>query len=96
MVKNVAYPDWIMDDKLLDQYHAKLSILASDNWIKVLEKINHFNVQMQLNKLLKPTDRKWLEMVGVFQTNALLVRPMVTIFCAKKFCAAGIRRSITP
>lgn len=56
LVKNVAYPDWIMNNDILNA-HTNLSINSSDNFLTVFKKLTIFNAQSNLNQLAINTIR---------------------------------------
>lgn len=51
LTKNVAYPDFITDDKLLTQYYAALDIEVDDSYITMREKLFKFNQRTLLEQL---------------------------------------------
>uniref|UniRef100_A0AC35U683 Peptidase_M13_N domain-containing protein n=1 Tax=Rhabditophanes sp. KR3021 TaxID=114890 RepID=A0AC35U683_9BILA len=58
LVKNIAYPDWIVDDKKFSNYYAPLTIVQTDNFVQMAPKIAAFNSYNSYNYLTySQTDR---------------------------------------
>ncbi|CAJ0574538.1 unnamed protein product, partial [Mesorhabditis spiculigera] len=53
LVKNIAFPDWITDDKQLADYHLTLDIKQNDDYVTMAQKANAFNLQMGWLYLLR-------------------------------------------
>uniref|UniRef100_A0A915A9T1 Uncharacterized protein n=1 Tax=Parascaris univalens TaxID=6257 RepID=A0A915A9T1_PARUN len=51
LTKNIAYPDFITDDKLLTQYYAALDIEVDDSYIIMREKLFRFNQRTSFQQL---------------------------------------------
>lgn len=50
---NIAYPDFILDNKQLDEYHAKLVFDKTDDYFSMLKKLAVFNQYQNYINLTK-------------------------------------------
>ncbi|RCN36034.1 hypothetical protein ANCCAN_18093 [Ancylostoma caninum] len=69
---NVAYPDFILDNKKLDNYYSGVSAFSveeSDSFSQTWEKLLRWNVEYDFKRLLKPVDRNEF-MISPVQSNA--------------------------
>ncbi|VDM52439.1 unnamed protein product [Angiostrongylus costaricensis] len=53
----VGYPDFILDDKKLDDYYSGLYITESDSYTEMMEKWIHWRIYLEFKRLMKPVDR---------------------------------------
>uniref|UniRef100_F1KPL9 Neprilysin-1 n=1 Tax=Ascaris suum TaxID=6253 RepID=F1KPL9_ASCSU len=53
ITRNIAYPDFIVDDTLLSKYYAALDISSTDSYTTMLEKIFRFNQRTEFAKLIQ-------------------------------------------
>lgn len=49
----VAYPDELLDDEILDDYHKNI-VIHSDSFLKTTLNLNAFTVQKEMENLRKP------------------------------------------
>ncbi|CAJ0601297.1 unnamed protein product [Cylicocyclus nassatus] len=58
IIENIAFPDWIMDNKQLDAYYQDLSFNPADNYFDMYSKLIIFNIRLQYKQLtFSQTDR---------------------------------------
>ncbi|VDK74447.1 unnamed protein product [Cylicostephanus goldi] len=58
IIENIAFPDWIMDNKQLDAYYQDLKFENTDNYFDMYSKLIIFNIRLQYKQLTLPqTDR---------------------------------------
>lgn len=55
LVKNIAYPDWIVDDALLTTYYSSLGITDQDDYFTMVNKATLFNMDTMWNNLVVGT-----------------------------------------
>ncbi|KAJ1345896.1 hypothetical protein KIN20_000528 [Parelaphostrongylus tenuis] len=70
MVRHIGYPDFILDDKKLDDYYSGLSIEESDSYSQMVEKLIRWSIEFSFKRLLKPVDR------AEFSINPAIVNAM--------------------
>jgi membrane metallo-endopeptidase-like protein 1 len=51
LIKNIAFPDFILDDAALTSYYSALTIAASDDFVTMMFKLAAFNRYLQFNYL---------------------------------------------
>ncbi|CAJ0607826.1 unnamed protein product [Cylicocyclus nassatus] len=57
MLRLVAYPDFILDDKKLDEQYEGLNIDDNDSYAKLMEKVARFGIKYIFKRLTEPVDR---------------------------------------
>ncbi|KJH42220.1 peptidase family M13 [Dictyocaulus viviparus] len=57
MLKQIGYPDFILDDKKLDEYYDDLLIKDSDSYSQMMEKLSRRSIELGFKRLIKPVDR---------------------------------------
>ncbi|KJH41117.1 peptidase family M13 [Dictyocaulus viviparus] len=57
MLKQIGYPDFILDDKKLDEYYDGLLIKDSDSYSQMMEKLSRWVIEFGFKRLIKPVDR---------------------------------------
>jgi len=50
-VKNIAFPDFVLNDTQLTDYYRNLNIMPSDDYVTMLDKLATFNRYLQYNYL---------------------------------------------
>jgi hypothetical protein len=53
LVKNIAFPDFVLNDTALVNYYAALKIVGSDSFVDMLDKIQRFNAFTQFGYLMQ-------------------------------------------
>jgi membrane metallo-endopeptidase-like protein 1 len=62
MFKNTAYPDWIKDDKQLDDYYANYKISSDSTYFDVFNQLNQYAMAKSLESILQPVRRHDFQM----------------------------------
>ncbi|VDM54709.1 unnamed protein product, partial [Angiostrongylus costaricensis] len=57
MLRQIGYPDFILDDQKVDDYYNGLYIKESDSYSEMVEKLSRWSIELDFNLLLKPVDR---------------------------------------
>ncbi|KAK6053619.1 hypothetical protein COOONC_08876 [Cooperia oncophora] len=57
MLIQVAYPDFILDSKKLDNYYDNFSVEETDSYSQMAEKLGQWKIEFILKRLSKPVDR---------------------------------------
>ncbi|CAD6191977.1 unnamed protein product [Caenorhabditis auriculariae] len=58
VLQNIAFPDWIRNDSSLDAYYKDLSIVKTDNYYDIYDKLVKYNILIQYRQLtFATTDR---------------------------------------
>ncbi|CAJ0604474.1 unnamed protein product [Cylicocyclus nassatus] len=57
MLRKIAYPDFVLDDKKLDKHYEGLNVDENDSYGKMLEKIDKWDIAYLSERLAKPVDR---------------------------------------
>uniref|UniRef100_A0A158PCF4 Neprilysin-1 n=1 Tax=Angiostrongylus cantonensis TaxID=6313 RepID=A0A158PCF4_ANGCA len=57
MLRQIGYPDFILDDQKLDDYYDGLFIKGSDSYSEMMEKLSRWGIEFGFKLLLKPVDR---------------------------------------
>ncbi|PIO62634.1 hypothetical protein TELCIR_15795, partial [Teladorsagia circumcincta] len=86
MLSQIAYPEFILDSKELDNHYDNFSVKETDSYSRMVEKILRFDVEFAFKRLIKPVDR------NEYDFNAAIVDAYYTpIFNAirRQFDAIG-------
>ncbi|VDL77455.1 unnamed protein product [Nippostrongylus brasiliensis] len=62
MLIHVAYPDFILDDKKVDEYYKEISLKETDSFSDMVTKLEKWDSNFSMKRLLKPVDRNEFEM----------------------------------
>ncbi|KAK6738800.1 hypothetical protein RB195_020728 [Necator americanus] len=57
MLRQIAYPDFILDDAKLDDYYSGISMKETDSYSEMVQKIIRWNIEFNYKRLIKPADR---------------------------------------
>ncbi|CAJ0607825.1 unnamed protein product [Cylicocyclus nassatus] len=57
MLRLVAYPDFVLDDKKLDKAYDGLNLNDDDSYSEVLEKMGRYTIKFIFKRLMEPVDR---------------------------------------
>ncbi|KAK6057711.1 hypothetical protein COOONC_04730 [Cooperia oncophora] len=57
MLSQIAYPDFILDSKKLDDYYYNFSVEATDSYSEMIEKLSRWNIERDLKRLTEVVDR---------------------------------------
>ncbi|VDK44180.1 unnamed protein product [Cylicostephanus goldi] len=57
MLPLIAYPDFILDDEMLDQYYDGLEVYENDSYSEMLEKVERWRIDSYFKRLTRPVDR---------------------------------------
>ncbi|ETN84020.1 peptidase family M13 [Necator americanus] len=57
MLRQIAYPDFILDDAKLDDYYSGISMKETDSYNEMVQKIIRWNIEFNYKRLIKPADR---------------------------------------
>ncbi|KAK6034980.1 peptidase family M13 [Cooperia oncophora] len=57
MLVKVAYPEFILDSKKLDNYYDNFSVKERDSYSQMVEKLLRWEIVFDLKRLLEPVDR---------------------------------------
>ncbi|VDK52398.1 unnamed protein product, partial [Cylicostephanus goldi] len=57
MLRQIAYPDFILDDEKLDAYYDSLDVHGTDSYTDMLEKVARWGIEYAFKKLMRPVDR---------------------------------------
>ncbi|VDM63455.1 unnamed protein product [Angiostrongylus costaricensis] len=83
MLRHIGYPDFILDDRKLDEYYKGLSIEESDSYSEMVGKLTRWSIEFNFKRLLKPVDR------AEFNINPAIVNAMPKIFRALNYGGIG-------
>uniref|UniRef100_A0A158R2U6 Neprilysin-1 (inferred by orthology to a C. elegans protein) n=1 Tax=Nippostrongylus brasiliensis TaxID=27835 RepID=A0A158R2U6_NIPBR len=62
MLQHIAYPEFILNDRLLDKYYRGISIRETDSYSEMVEKFLRWQRRSSYEKLLHPADRNESEL----------------------------------
>ncbi|VDO25247.1 unnamed protein product [Haemonchus placei] len=57
MLRQIAYPDFILDSKKLDDYYRGFSVGETDSYSQMIEKLSRWRIECEFKRLIKPVDR---------------------------------------
>uniref|UniRef100_A0A158P6V6 Neprilysin n=1 Tax=Angiostrongylus cantonensis TaxID=6313 RepID=A0A158P6V6_ANGCA len=57
MLRQIGYPDFILDEEKLDDYYSGLLIEESDSYSQMVEKLIRWGIEFHFKRLMKPVDR---------------------------------------
>ncbi|KAJ1350444.1 hypothetical protein KIN20_006235 [Parelaphostrongylus tenuis] len=57
MLRQIGYPDFILDNEKLDDHYSGLSIEESDSYSEMMEKLSRWGIVFSFERLMKPVDR---------------------------------------
>lgn len=57
MLRQIAYPDFILDNKKLDNHYKGFSVDESDSYSQMIEKLSRWNIEYGFKRLMEPVDR---------------------------------------
>ncbi|KAJ1355849.1 hypothetical protein KIN20_013410 [Parelaphostrongylus tenuis] len=57
MLRQIGYPDFILDDEKLDNYYDGLCVEESDSYSQMMAKVTRWGIDFQFKRLMKPVDR---------------------------------------
>ncbi|CAJ0606368.1 unnamed protein product [Cylicocyclus nassatus] len=57
MLRQIAYPDFILDDEKLDEHYDGLDVRDTDSYSEMLEKVARWGIEYSFRRLTKPVDR---------------------------------------
>ncbi|VDK75200.1 unnamed protein product [Cylicostephanus goldi] len=57
MLRLIAYPDFILNERKLDEFYKGLELNEYDSYGEVLEKVAVWNIKAVFERLTKPLDR---------------------------------------
>ncbi|KAK6052785.1 peptidase family M13 [Cooperia oncophora] len=57
MLIQVAYPEFILNSRKLDNYYDNFSVEETDSYSQMVEKLSRWNIEYDLKRLSKPVDR---------------------------------------
>jgi hypothetical protein len=58
LVKNIAFPHFIVDNATLDEYYSLLTFDANDGYFQMIKKLQRFNRYLQYNYLTKSSGER--------------------------------------
>ncbi|KAJ1345890.1 hypothetical protein KIN20_000519 [Parelaphostrongylus tenuis] len=57
ILRQIGYPDFILDDEKLDDYYKGLRVKEWDSYSQMVDKVARWNNEFQFKRLMKPVDR---------------------------------------
>ncbi|VDM75623.1 unnamed protein product [Strongylus vulgaris] len=57
MLRQIAYPDFILNDEKLDEHYDGLDVRESDTYSEMLEKVARWGIEYSFKRLIRPVDR---------------------------------------
>ncbi|CAJ0606430.1 unnamed protein product [Cylicocyclus nassatus] len=57
MLRQIAYPDFVLDDQELNEYYDGLDVRDTDSYSEMLEKVARWGIEYSFERLTKPVDR---------------------------------------
>ncbi|KAL6734622.1 hypothetical protein Aduo_005144 [Ancylostoma duodenale] len=57
MLRQIAYPDFILDDDKLDDHYSGFSVQESDSYSQMVGKLSRWSIEYGFKRLIKPVDR---------------------------------------
>ncbi|VDM54266.1 unnamed protein product [Angiostrongylus costaricensis] len=57
MLRQIGYPEFILDEEKLDDYYSGLLIEESDSYSQMVEKLTRWGIEFHFKRLMKPVDR---------------------------------------
>ncbi|KAL6734495.1 hypothetical protein Aduo_005030 [Ancylostoma duodenale] len=61
MLRQIAYPDFILNDKKLDDYYSGFTVQASDSYSEMVGNLSRWDLEYRFKRLIKPVDRNEFE-----------------------------------
>ncbi|VDO21540.1 unnamed protein product [Haemonchus placei] len=90
MLKQIAYPDFILDSKKLDAYYKGLSVDETDSYSEIIEKLSQWKIEFEFKRLIKLVDRNEYDFLNPSDVNAYYWHEANAI--RQQFDAAGSLR----
>ncbi|ETN79142.1 hypothetical protein NECAME_09979, partial [Necator americanus] len=57
MLRQIAFPDFILDDGKLDDHYSGFSVEESDSYSHMVQKLSRWSLEYGYKRLIKPVDR---------------------------------------
>ncbi|RCN42007.1 peptidase family M13 [Ancylostoma caninum] len=57
MLRQIAYPDFILDDDKLDDHYSGFSVQEADSYSQMVGKLSRWSIEYGFKRLIKPVDR---------------------------------------
>ncbi|XGW11065.1 hypothetical protein V3C99_012512 [Haemonchus contortus] len=70
MLKQIAYPDFILDSEKLDIHYKGLSVDETDSYSQIIEKLSQWKIEFEFKRLIKLVDRNEYDFLNPSDVNA--------------------------
>ncbi|KIH65517.1 hypothetical protein ANCDUO_04160 [Ancylostoma duodenale] len=71
MLRQIAYPDFILNDKKLDDYYSGFTVQASDSYSEMVGNLSRWDLEYRFKRLIKPVDRNEFEFNSAIERRLL-------------------------